>query len=305
MVISFSGLGESEACWTRRFIRGIGEWSLSTFLRKTLTFETGASHAPTFSKKTTHLLCPSRQGPKAEKALEWGVPVVDTFWLEGLLVPTANSPITEDSVNPPPSLREDDEGGVAEPGSAPKPVLQRAHLCLTLLPLTKSVAAATAEDSGGTESDPQEICPPTDKSILPEFEFRTNDFLARSTPSKDRLLKLEPTLGGDADSNLLDISSAGTHVDGWEPVPSSRSPSPMVLKKSPSKEEEMEQRAHQVIAKSITTLLGKRQASKEEVVATAQGGRVAKRSRPLSRTKVGKSFLLSRDEIYNAFTVVE
>ena len=79
----------------------------------------------------------------------------------------------------------------------------------------------------------------------------------------------------------------------------------MVLKKSPSKEEEMEQRAHQVIAKSITTLLGKRQASKEEVVATAQGGRVAKRSRPLSRTKVGKSFLLSRDEIYNAFTVVE
>ena len=131
MVISFSGLGESEACWTRRFIRGIGEWSLSTFLRKTLTFETGASHAPTFSKKTTHLLCPSRQGPKAEKALEWGVPVVDTFWLESLLVPTANSPITEDSLNPPPSLREDDEGGVAEPGSAPKPVLQRVHLCLS------------------------------------------------------------------------------------------------------------------------------------------------------------------------------
>jgi hypothetical protein len=60
----------------------------------------------------------------------------------------------------------------------------------------------------------------------------------------------------------------------------------MVLKKSLSKEEEREQRAHQVIADSITTLLGKRQASKEEVVA-AQNGRVAKRSRPLSRAKVG------------------
>ena len=63
----------------------------------------------------------------------------------------------------------------------------------------------------------------------------------------------------------------------------------MVLKKSPSKEEEREQRAHQVIAESITTLLGKRQASKEEVVTTAQSGRVAKRSRPLSRVKVGRS----------------
>jgi hypothetical protein len=60
----------------------------------------------------------------------------------------------------------------------------------------------------------------------------------------------------------------------------------MVMKKSPSKEEEREQRAHQVIAESITTLLGKRQASKEEVVATVQNGRVAKRSRPLSRNKV-------------------
>lgn len=75
-------------------------------------------------------------------------------------------------------------------------------------------------------------------------------------------------------------------------MPSSRSPSPLVLKKSPSKEEEREQRAHQVIAESITTLLGKRQASKEEVAGTTQNGRVSKRSRPLSRTKVGGLFLL-------------
>jgi len=79
----------------------------------------------------------------------------------------------------------------------------------------------------------------------------------------------------------------------------------MVLKKSPSKEVEREQRAHQVITESITTLLGKRQASKEEVVATAQNGRVAKRSRPLSRTKVGGLSSLSGDKIYNVFAVVE
>ena len=73
----------------------------------------------------------------------------------------------------------------------------------------------------------------------------------------------------------------------------------MVLRKSPSKEEEREQRAHQVIAESITTLLGKRQASKEEVVTAAQNGRVAKRSRPLSRAKVGGLSLFSGGEVYN------
>ena len=161
-------------------------------------------------------------------------------------------------------------------------------LLLTLLPLTKSVEVG-AENSGGTESSPQETFPPADNSILSEFEFRTNNFLARSTPKKGQLLKPELTLGGDVENGSLHLPSAVTHLDEWEPVPSSRSPSPMVLKKSPSREEEREQRAHQVIAESITTLLGKRQASKEEVVTTAQNGRVAKRSRPLSRTKVGKS----------------
>ena len=125
VVISFSGLGESEACWTRRFIRGIGSWSLLPFPGNDwLTLETGASHAPTFSKKTTHLLCPSRQGPKAEKALEWGIPVVDMIWLDGLLMTTSNSPMTKDGVNPMPSRSEDGGGGVMEPGQAPESVLQ-------------------------------------------------------------------------------------------------------------------------------------------------------------------------------------
>ena len=164
-------------------------------------------------------------------------------------------------------------------------------LFLALLPLTKAFEV-DAENSGGTESSPQEMFPPADNSILPEFEFRTNNFLAHSTPGKGHLLKPELTLGGDAESSSLQLSSVAARLEDWEPVPSSRSPSPMVLKKSPSKEEEREQRAHQVIAESITTLLGKRQASKEEVIITAQNGRVAKRSRPLSRTKVGKSYSL-------------
>jgi len=100
-------------------------WVVSAPLpRRLLTLETGASHAPTFSKKTTHLLCPSRQGPKAEKALEWGIPVVDMIWLDSLLTTTSNSPMTEDGSNLIPPRSEDGEGGVVKPGPAPEPVLQ-------------------------------------------------------------------------------------------------------------------------------------------------------------------------------------
>ena len=37
--------------------------------------------APNFSRRTTHLLCPSFTGAKYEKAIEWNVPVVDMNWL--------------------------------------------------------------------------------------------------------------------------------------------------------------------------------------------------------------------------------
>lgn len=92
-----------------------------------LMLETGASHAPAFSKKTTHLLCPSRQGLKAEKAQEWEIPVVDMTWLEGLLVSTADSLAAKGGANPLAALNEDD-GGVVEPelGLAPKSVPQGA-----------------------------------------------------------------------------------------------------------------------------------------------------------------------------------
>lgn len=271
-----------------------------------LILETGASHAPAFSRKTTHLLCPSRQGPKAEKALEWGIPVIDITWLEDLLLSVADSFVTENEISSlaPPNK---DDGGFVEPEPSPAPESVPRGMVFRssfLLPLTRTVETANTDNPRRIESNPKGTFPPADNSILPEFEFRTDNFLGHSTLKKDRLLKPEPTLNGDAESNSLQLPSAVTHIEEWEPVPSSRSPSPMVLKKSPSKEEEREQRAHQVIAESITTLLGKRQASKEEVVVAVQNGRQPKRPRPLSRAKVGGSSLIFRGEIH-AFTVVE
>jgi DNA replication regulator DPB11 len=42
----------------------------------------GINIAPTFSRRSTHLLCPSGSGAKFDKALEWGVPVVNMGWIE-------------------------------------------------------------------------------------------------------------------------------------------------------------------------------------------------------------------------------
>ncbi|KAI0000489.1 hypothetical protein BJV77DRAFT_391179 [Russula vinacea] len=39
------------------------------------------THAPTFNRATTHLLCPSAAGAKYAKARMWGTPVVDMSWL--------------------------------------------------------------------------------------------------------------------------------------------------------------------------------------------------------------------------------
>lgn len=41
----------------------------------------GFKLAKSFSRHSTHLLCPSRSGAKFEKAQQWGVPVVDMSWL--------------------------------------------------------------------------------------------------------------------------------------------------------------------------------------------------------------------------------
>ncbi|KAJ7576872.1 hypothetical protein C8J56DRAFT_1031650 [Mycena floridula] len=65
--LSFSGLDDSEQCFLRRLFKALG-----------------ITLPPTFSKHSTHLLCPSRTGLKFNKAAEWGVPVVDMQWLKDI-----------------------------------------------------------------------------------------------------------------------------------------------------------------------------------------------------------------------------
>jgi hypothetical protein len=37
--------------------------------------------APSFSRRTTHLLCPSKAGTKHDKAIEWSIPIINMDWL--------------------------------------------------------------------------------------------------------------------------------------------------------------------------------------------------------------------------------
>ncbi|KAG6878077.1 hypothetical protein C0992_008613 [Termitomyces sp. T32_za158] len=78
--LSFSGLDQAEATWITRLLRALG-----------IKLE------QSFSKKSTHLLCPSGTGLKFDKALEWGTPVVTVQWLAhiattGVIPPTSEYP---------------------------------------------------------------------------------------------------------------------------------------------------------------------------------------------------------------------
>ncbi|KAJ7584435.1 hypothetical protein C8J56DRAFT_951061 [Mycena floridula] len=78
--VSFSGYDESEQCFLRRLFRALG-----------------INLSPNFSRKCTHLLCDCGTGVKYDKAVEWGVPVVDMSWLETICKTGVVSPTSGDN----------------------------------------------------------------------------------------------------------------------------------------------------------------------------------------------------------------
>ncbi|RXW18764.1 hypothetical protein EST38_g7083 [Candolleomyces aberdarensis] len=68
LLFGLSGLDQSESCHTKRLLKAFG-----------------INLIPLFSKKATHLLCPSGVGLKFEKAREWGIPVVSYEWLAAIV----------------------------------------------------------------------------------------------------------------------------------------------------------------------------------------------------------------------------
>ncbi|KAK2460176.1 hypothetical protein APHAL10511_007855 [Amanita phalloides] len=83
IIVNFSGLLQDESCWLTRLLRALG-----------------IQLANAFSKRTTHLLCPSGTGLKYEKAKEWGIPVVSREWLAVIAITGKVPPASEYAVAP-------------------------------------------------------------------------------------------------------------------------------------------------------------------------------------------------------------
>ncbi|KAL0945523.1 hypothetical protein HGRIS_001005 [Hohenbuehelia grisea] len=69
VVLGYSGLDSPEVCCLKRLSRALGFSEI-----------TG-----TFSRRATHLLCPSGAGAKYNKAIEWNIPVVSMSWVEEII----------------------------------------------------------------------------------------------------------------------------------------------------------------------------------------------------------------------------
>ena len=82
--MSLSGFDQAQIHGLKRLLRALGDenflFHFFGFLFLLCTF-VGINLAPIFSRRATHLLCPSGTGLKFEKACQWGIPVVNVHWL--------------------------------------------------------------------------------------------------------------------------------------------------------------------------------------------------------------------------------
>jgi hypothetical protein len=74
------------------------------------------THAPTFNRATTHLLCPGAAGAKYARARTWDTPVVDMRWL---------SHVAKTGALPPPGMFLVPDSHVRD--AAPLDVMNRTH----------------------------------------------------------------------------------------------------------------------------------------------------------------------------------
>ncbi|EED85970.1 predicted protein [Postia placenta Mad-698-R] len=278
IVLSFSGLDQSEACWVTRLMRAIG-----------------AHVAPNFSRRSTHLLCPSAMGPKAEKAREWCIPIVDMAWIaaiakhgqipreESQLSPLPGMPQTEHKPEPEEAM------DVDVPKVDHKGKGKETDVDVTMVDITNDPEAAHEPDSESTFGQPTVLLNGPARQTLP-----------RSTPpppSLKRSSTLEPSSSNGSAPPFGRVlvknsrASSMAAVDESKPIeriPSSESPSPLkmpeVTEKNPTPPVKITTEGTKALHETITSLLGKRP-SEEEDAAQGRSSRTGKRARPPSRQK--------------------
>lgn len=259
---------------------------------------TGINLVPTFSRRISHLLCPSKTGPKYDKAREWNIPVVDMSWLAGVV---SSGRFETTDVNTSPFTRQENDTGDR--------------------PLDQPVETRVAEEKTNTPVEDGKCYFHTVRSpahqikgILPQIQ---DQFDQHSTPQRSRTddtrdleeepfgepIRLlqdnpKPTSLPDAnckttelpDTSCVESGSTGHAMSLAElredmqntRIPSSASPSPIGTPSSTSPAK-ISREATKVLQESITSLLGKRISTGD-----LESGHTSrpKRPRPPPRIKV-------------------
>ncbi|TFK50096.1 hypothetical protein OE88DRAFT_1682172 [Heliocybe sulcata] len=295
--ISFSGLDESEACWVRRLVRALG-----------------ITLAPSFSRRSTHLLCPSAAGAKYEKAKEWSIPVVDLRWLEdmarvGMIRDICDYAVSGEGEPPRSSGEENDRSVVVQDvkgkGKAKEP---EPELDVRMIDITNGDSLGDQLGGGHGASQGTSGLHRVDTLISLDALEPASSFgignsgdrfgmpaVLRAGAPLARGAVSAPELLGAGQRPAL---ASGQSEPRGETVPSSNTPSPLKnprsssmpispLRPSPTAE------ATRALQEKLTSLLGKRPSEEEEAMAGghAKHGkrhRPKKQSRPNSRQNSGE-----------------
>ncbi|KIP11001.1 hypothetical protein PHLGIDRAFT_64495 [Phlebiopsis gigantea 11061_1 CR5-6] len=225
--LSFSGLDESEACWTRRLARALG-----------------MNIAPSFSRRTTHLLCPSREGKKFDKAVEWSIPVVDMQWLENIV--RTGVIFLQREASPPREGTLKGKGKAVEAPADP------------LVDVTNGISPLGDDDYASYFGEPVLLSNSSlaDAPPRPAPKPDAGDVLLPETSDPSRELS-EPLSLAELREDMLNTT-----------IRSSSSPSPLKLPGSAGAVSPVKipEEAEEALKAQLSSLLGKRQAASEEDV---------------------------------------
>ncbi|KAI9442471.1 hypothetical protein H4582DRAFT_1284064 [Lactarius indigo] len=243
VILSPSGLDLAEDTWVKRLARALG-----------------ITHAPAFSRSTTHLLCPGATGAKYARARTWGTPVVDIHWLSHI-ARTGALPQPEMFLVPFSCLQDADTRHTTIPAKVPD--LAQAEQTTTLLQKTPPAHTpplqttqpdtdpANQELSFGRPSllaDRDEVVPSSSPTLPPASS-------PSGSPRPHSFSLSEHTSGPSNHSSgpaPAPGSDTGDDDEAAPRVPSSNTPSPLRM---PSDQTDPAARA---LHESISNLLGKR-----------------------------------------------
>ncbi|KAG2120236.1 hypothetical protein DEU56DRAFT_835773 [Suillus clintonianus] len=285
IILSLSGLDQSELCWTKRLLRALG-----------------ITLAQIFSRRSTHLLCPSACGAKYDKAKEWNIPVVGMAWLEDMA--------TEGTV---PDISEYLIGEVSDRMAKGK--AKDVRMVDTAKGNNKSVPPLFVKKSNLLQDLRTSTLLDIEHAPPVTFFGKSNGSLDNALPQcegddGERFSASPPPLPPQSSSpplEYVDLPPARQRppllfeefnppVPSLDPngrIPSSSSPSPMKLPPSSDARLTCEPSPVRVphprdvareLQESLTTLLGKRQISEDDVMRPEQ--RRGKRPRPQPRSRV-------------------